>query len=96
MHMAVVRGVERPTQQPHTTGSAITENREKLGHLTLRPGLSGAAHLIFEGGQLLDAHRPARMKLARGNPNLSAHSKFSTIGKLRRRVVHHYGAVEGI
>ena len=59
-----------------------------------RPGLAGSKHQIFEGSQLLGADGPARMQLARGNADLGPHAEFAAVGKLRRRVVQHDGAID--
>src|SRR3569833_1344962 len=54
-----------------------------------RPGLSAAMDAVFEARQLLDADRPARMKLAGGNPDLGAEAELAAIGELRRGVMQH-------
>src|SRR5262245_58620102 len=41
----------------------------------LRPRLAVTAHLVFEGGELLDAHGPARVQAARGDADLRAHAE---------------------
>ena len=44
---------------------------------------------IFEGGELFDADRAARMQAAGGDADLRAETEFAAIGELRRRVVKH-------
>ena len=54
-----------------------------------RPRLPGAAHAVFEAGQLLGADRPAGVEFAGGNPDLGAEAELAAIGKLRRGVMQH-------
>src|SRR5262249_39573163 len=54
-----------------------------------RSDLPRAAHAILEAGQLLDAHRPARMEAAGGDADLGAEAELAAIGELGRGVVQH-------
>src|ERR1700748_2819666 len=58
--------------------------------------LTVAAHHIFEGGELLGAHRSARMHFARADANLRAHAELATIGELGRGVPQHNGRVDAV
>ena len=62
----------------------------------VRANLAAAAHHVFVGGELLDAHGPARMKAVGGDADLRAHAELAAIGELRRGVVQHDGAVDAL
>ena len=55
--------------------------------------MAGAAHQIFEAGELLNAHGPAGMHLAGGDADFRAHAKFAPIGKLGGGIVHDNGGI---
>src|SRR5437762_4445173 len=54
-----------------------------------RPDLPGAAHAIFEAGELLDADRATGVQLAGGDADLGAEAELAAIGELGRGVVQH-------
>src|SRR2546423_3686351 len=54
-----------------------------------RPDLSRPVHAVFEGGELIDPYRPARVEAACGDPDLGPEPELAAIGKLRRSVVQH-------
>src|SRR5579863_1670620 len=55
--------------------------------------LTSAANHVFVAGQLLHAHRAARMEAGGGNANLCTHTKLTAISKLCGGVVQHDGTV---
>src|SRR5262249_57223288 len=55
-----------------------------------RSDLPRAAHAILEAGQLLDAHRPARMETAGGDADLSAEAELAAIAELGPAIVQHH------
>src|SRR6266849_1883330 len=54
-----------------------------------RAGLAAAEDAVLEGGELLDADRPARMHAAGGDADLGAEAKLAAVGELGRGVVQH-------
>src|SRR5258708_7237308 len=56
--------------------------------------LAAAPHDILVAGQLLDADRTASVEFVRTDADLGAHAKLGAIGKLRRRVMQHDGAID--
>ena len=46
-----------------------------------------------EGGEALDADRPARMELVRADADLGAQAVFETVGEARAGVHHHAGRI---
>ena len=49
----------------------------------LRPHLARAAHHIFVAGELFDTHWTTGVEAVGGNADLGAHTKLTTVGKLR-------------
>jgi hypothetical protein len=49
---------------------------------------------VFEGAELLDADRPARMHAAGGDADLGAEAELAAIGELGRGVVQHDGRID--
>jgi hypothetical protein len=67
---------------------ADSEGRSRrFFHRRLGPDLSGAAHAVFERGQLLDADWSARVHLAGCDADLRPHAELAAIRKLRRGIV---------
>lgn len=101
--MTVMRRVETAAKQCHF-GTREKLRRGGFGHRLIwaasghlfGPRLAGAAHGIFEAGQLLQPDRPARVKATRRNADLGPHAELTAIGKLRRGIVHDNGAVDAI
>src|SRR6202167_6683774 len=60
----------------------------------LSPNLPAAPHHILVAGQLFDADRSACMKFVGADADLGAHAEFAAVGKLRRCIVQHDGAVD--
>ena len=59
-----------------------------------RSDLPRSVYAILEAGQLLDAHRPARMEAAGGDADLGAEAELAAIGELGRGVVQHNRGID--
>lgn len=57
----------------------------------LRPLLPVTEDEILEAGQLFGPHRAARMHFTSCDANFCAHAELTSVGELRRRIVHHDG-----
>ena len=91
--MRLVRRIERAAEQADLHAAAHAGEgglgARTPGTLTSRPDLPRAADAIFEGGELLDADRAARMHAAGGDADLGAEAELAAVGELRRGVVQH-------
>src|SRR5688572_11505998 len=65
-----------------------------LSRANSRAGLTGAAHLVLEGCELLDADLAARVHAAGGDADLAAEAELAAVGELRRGVVQHDGGID--
>src|SRR5262249_40821237 len=63
--------------------------RARAGEGESRTRLTGAEDTILEGGELLDAHRAARVHAAGGDADLGAEAELAAVGELGRGVVQH-------
>ena len=59
-----------------------------------RPGLTAPVDAVFEGGELIDSYRAARMQPSGGNADLRAEAEFATIGELGRRIMQDDGGID--
>src|SRR4051794_12161980 len=69
-------------------GGCITCAKETVERWA-RPDLPGAAHAVFEAGELFDADRAASVQLAGGDADLGTETELTAIGELRRGIVQH-------
>src|SRR6185437_17180698 len=63
--------------------------RSGRGLALSRPDLTASADAVFEGGQLFDPNRPARMQPPRRDSDLGAEAEFAAIGELGRGIMQH-------
>ena len=80
-----------PTRSPKR---GFGDHPPRFGEGCSRPDLARAVHDIFEGRELLDAHRPAGMEAPGGDADLSPHAELAAVGELRGGIVQHDGAVD--
>ncbi len=99
--MGLVRRIEGAAEQadPHAgrmRGNDPLVLRQRLAAdfwqvSTSRPGLTASANAVFEGRQLFDADRPARMQPAGGDADLGAEAELAAVGELGRGIMQHDG-----
>src|SRR5215475_12821975 len=102
--MAFMGGIEAAAQQPDAQARRDRSRRPypmSQAHGAIRAGSSRAglpvaADDIFEGGELLGAHRTARMHLAGADTDLRAHAELTTVRELRGGIPQHDGAVDAV
>lgn len=93
MAVAVMGGIERPTQKPHRparkerAGIAVGKAAglwfcRAVPHRRLRAGLAGAANHILVAGQLFGPDWTTGVELVGGDADFRTHAKFTAIGKL--------------
>src|SRR5579859_7246845 len=61
---------------------------------SLVANLSAASYHVLIAGQLLDTHRTACVEFGRTDADFGAHAELPAVGKLRRGIMKHDGAVD--
>src|SRR5579864_2159885 len=84
------RRAARSAGGPGSPVKAATRAATSGAHLPV------AAHDVFEAGELLCAHRAARVELVGGDADLRAHAKLRSVGKLSGGIEKHDGALDPV